>query len=89
MYPRPTEGRGKALVLLQVWQRVVVKLHRLAGKPPAEFVDSLLHPASGYSVKAKFCFVICSDAAPFNEHSPAHELVPSVQVKDFPPEILS
>ena len=45
MYPRPTEGGGEALVLLEVGQGVVVELHGLAGKPPAELVDALLHPA--------------------------------------------
>ena len=44
MYPRSTEGRGEALVLLQVGQGVVVELHGLARKPPAEFIDAFLHP---------------------------------------------
>lgn len=68
MYPWSTEGGGKALVLLQVGQSVVVKLHGLAGQPAADLVDALLHPAS-------------------QAHSPAHELVPSVHEKDFPPGI--
>ena len=52
MYPRSTEGGGKALVLLQVRQGVVVKLHGLLGKPATEFVHALLHPASKVCVKA-------------------------------------
>lgn len=52
MYPGSTEGGGKALVLLQVGQGVVVKLHELAGKPAAELVDALLHPAN-----ARFFFI--------------------------------
>ena len=52
VYPRSTKGGGKALVLLQVGQRVVVKLHGFAGKPDAKLVDSLLHPATGVCVNA-------------------------------------
>lgn len=52
MDPRSTEGGGKALVLLQVGQPVIVELHGLAGKPAAEFVDALLHPAREASVEA-------------------------------------
>lgn len=44
MYPRSAEGGGEALILLQVGQGVIVELHGLAGKPPAEFVDAFLHP---------------------------------------------
>lgn len=51
MYPGPTEGGGKALILLQVWQSIIVKLHGLAGKPATKFVDALFHPASGISVR--------------------------------------
>lgn len=51
MYPRSTEGGGKALVLLQVGQSVIIKLHGLTGKPTTKFVDALFHPASKISVK--------------------------------------
>ena len=51
MYPRSTEGGGKALILLQVGQSVIVKLHGLTGKPATKFVDALLHPRSEVSVK--------------------------------------
>lgn len=60
MYPRSTEGGGKALVLLQVGQSVVIKLHGLAGKPATKFVNAFLHPANEVSVeaaRAEFCFV--------------------------------
>lgn len=50
MYPRSTEGGSEALVLLQVRQGVVIKLHGLAGEPATNFVDALLHPASEVSV---------------------------------------
>ncbi len=61
MNPRSTEGSGKALVLLQVGQSIVVKLHGLAGKPATKFVDALLHPADGISVKAAEA-ELCSDS---------------------------
>lgn len=52
MDPRSTEGGGKALVLLQVGQPVIVELHGLARKPAAELVDALLHSAREASVEA-------------------------------------
>lgn len=44
MYSGATEGGGKALVLLQVREGVVVKLHGFARQPSSKSVDSLLHP---------------------------------------------
>lgn len=83
MDPRSTEGGGEALVLLQVGQRVAVELHGLARQPAAESVDALLHPASEISVRRE-SFAGLRLAA---SYPPAHELVPSVHVEDFPPGV--
>lgn len=81
MNPGSTEWCSEALALLQIWQRGC-EPHGLTGKKTTKLVDALFHSATEKSLMIP-SLGLSSAGSP--RLSPAHEFVPSVFVKKFPP----